>query len=115
MTSQQLSPAKTRTHDILAATNLLHRMMSELHRLRTATSPFLATAIDAHELREQSHELFETVRMLTREPDRQPEELRYKALGLIKRLARELEYLACEAERDSHKVSHGLECPGMEN
>jgi hypothetical protein len=49
-------------------------------------------AIDAHELREQLHELFETVRVLTEEAEpRRAEELSYKALDLIKRLAEELD------------------------
>jgi hypothetical protein len=103
MTRTQLSgPAQTRMNDICVAADLLRRMMLELHTLRGATtSPALAMAIDAHELREQLHELFETVRVLMEEAEpRRAEELSYKALDLIKRLAEELEYLVCEAERD---------------
>jgi hypothetical protein len=118
MTRKQLSgPAQTRMKDIFAATDLLRRMMSELHSLRAATtSPALGLAIDAHELREQLHELFETVCVLTKKPEpRQAEELSCKALDLIKRLAEELEYLACEAERDYSKVPPGCDCIGMAN
>jgi hypothetical protein len=84
---QSYRPAMTRTraraHDILAATDLLRRLMSELHSLRAAiASPLLAMAIDAHELHEQLPELLETVRMLTK-----------------------------EAERCRHKVPLGLDCP----
>jgi hypothetical protein len=51
MTRKQLSgPAQTRMKDILAAADLLRRMMSELHSLRAATaSPALGLAIDAHD------------------------------------------------------------------
>jgi hypothetical protein len=118
MTRKQLhSPAQTRTSDIVAAADLLHRMMSELHSLRAATtSPGLAMAIDARELREQLHELFATVRALTREAEpRHAEELTYRALDLIKRLAEELECLVCEAERDSGRVPPGCDCVGMAN
>ena len=118
MTRKQLSgPAQTRMNDICAATDLLRRMMSELHSLRAAaTSPALAMAIDAHELREQLHELFETVRVLTGEAEpRQAEELSHKALDLIKQLAEELEYLVREAERDYSKAPPGRGCFGMAN
>jgi hypothetical protein len=103
--------------DIFAATDLLRRMMSELHSLRAAaTSPALGLAIDSHELREQLHELFETVRALAKEGEpRHTEELSCKALDLIKRLAEELEYLAGEAERDYSKVPPGCDCMGMAN
>jgi hypothetical protein len=111
------SPAKTRTTDILAAADLLRRMMSELHSLRTATtSPVLAMAIDARELRGKLHELFETVRALTSEAEpRHAEELSCKARDLIKRLAAELECLACEAERDHSEVPPGCDCVRMAN
>jgi hypothetical protein len=50
--------------------------------------------------------------MLTKEAEPQhANDLSHKALGLIKRLARELEYLACEAERCPQKVPLGLDCP----
>jgi hypothetical protein len=118
MTRRQLSgPAQTRMNDILAATDLLRRMMSELHNLRAATtSPALGLAIDAHELRAQLHELFETVRALTQEAEpRLAEELSCQALDLIKRLAEELEYLVCEAERDYGKAPPASDCFGMAN
>ena len=91
MTRKRLSgPAQTRMKDIFAATDLLRRMMSELHSLRAATtSPALAMAIDSQELREQLQELFETVRVLTNDAEsRDAEELSHKALDLIKRLAK---------------------------
>jgi hypothetical protein len=102
---------------ILAATYLLRRMMSELHSLRAATpSTILATAIDAHDLREQLHELFETVRVLAGKPQpRHADELKHKARGLIRGLASELEYLACLAERCQLEVPLGLDCSGMVN
>jgi hypothetical protein len=117
MTHKQLSgPAQTRMNDIFAATDLLRRMMSELHSLRAAaTSPALAMAIDAHELREQLHELFEKVRLLAKAEPRHAEELSHKALDLIKRLAEELGYLVCEAERDYSKAPPGRDCFGMAN
>jgi hypothetical protein len=100
MTHKQLSgPAQTRMNDIFAAADLLRRMMSELHSLRAAaTSPALAMAIDAHELREQLHELFETVRLLAKAEPRHAEE-----------------YLVCEAERDYSKAPPGRDCFGMAN
>jgi hypothetical protein len=118
MTRKQLSgPAQTRMKDIFAATDLLRRMMSELHSLRAAsTSPALAMAIDSHELREQLHELFATVRVLAKEAEpRHAEELSCKALDLIKRLAEELEYLVCEAERDCSTAPLERDCFGMAN
>jgi hypothetical protein len=118
MTRKQLSgPAQTRMKDISAATDLLRRMMSELHSLRAATtSPALGRAIDSHELREQLHELFETVRVLSKEAEpRHTEELSRKALDLIKRLAEELEYLVCELERDGSKAPLPRGCFGMAN
>jgi hypothetical protein len=118
MTRKQLSgPAETRMKDISAATDLLRRMMSELHSLRAATtSPALGLAIDSHELHEQLHELFETVRVLSEEAEpRHTEELSRKALDLIKRLAEELEYLVCELERDGSKAPLPRGCFGMAN
>jgi hypothetical protein len=118
MTRKQLSRlAQTRMNDIFAAADLLRRMMSELHSLRAATtSPALAMAIDSQELREQLQELFETVRVLTNDAEsRDAEELSHKALDLIKRLAEELEYLVCEAERDCSKAPPELDRFGMAN
>jgi hypothetical protein len=116
MTNKQLKrPGRNPTADICAAADLPRRMMSELHALRTGTtSPLLAMAIDARELREQLHELFETVRMLTTglEP-RHAQDLTDKALGLIKQLARVLDYLAREAQAESHTAPPGLDCSGM--
>jgi hypothetical protein len=111
------SPAKLRTVDVDAATELLRRMMSELHSLRaTTSSPRLAIAIDAHEAREQLHELFEAVCLLTRELQlRHAAEVTSKVLSLIKRLAGELEYLTCEAQRDQHELPPGCDCSGMAN
>jgi hypothetical protein len=117
MRKQLHSPAKARTSDILAATDLLRRMMSELHSLRAATtSPVLAMAIDARGLREQLHQLFATVRAMTgKTQPRHTEELISKARGLIKRLAAELECLECEAERDYSEVHSGCDCVRMAN
>jgi len=117
MTRKQLGGlAQTRMDDIFAAAALLRRMMSELQSLRATTSPALATAIDAHELREQLHELSATVRVLSEEAEpRRAEELSYRALDLIKRLAEELEYLVCQAERDHSKAPPGRDCFGMAN
>ena len=94
--------ATIRTADLSAAADLLRRMMSDFHDLRAGiTSPRLAMEIDAHELREQLHELFEAVGLLTKAAD--PARALYlndKTRGLVKRLARELEYLASEAEAE---------------
>lgn len=118
MTNKQLrTPARIRTGDIFAAMDLLRRMMSELHSLRAATaSPLLAMAIDAHEVREQLHELFDTLRGLTGESEqRHAEELSRKALGLIKRLAGDLEYLACQADGEHSEVPRGCGTCGTAN
>jgi hypothetical protein len=109
--------AKARAGDIFAAADVLRRMMSELHRLRAATaSPLLAMAIDVLGVREQLQELFETVSALAREAEsRHSEELSRRAVGLIRRLTGELDYLARESERDYHEVPHGCDSCGTAN
>jgi hypothetical protein len=96
------SLATTRTVDLFAAADLLQSMISDLDDLRAGiTSPRLAMEIDTHEVREQLRELFETVGLLTNaaEPAR-AQYLNDKTRDLVKRLARELEYLAREAEAE---------------
>jgi hypothetical protein len=114
---QPNSPAMARRNDLFAAANILRHMMCELHSLRVATaSPVLAMAIDANELREQLQELFETIRELCREAEpRCARELADKALDLIKRLAEELDWLACEAERHYGNVPPGCDRADMAN
>jgi signal transduction histidine kinase len=87
---------------ICVAADLLTKMMSELQSLHLSNCRLtLAMATAGHDLRQRLHALCGTVELLTSSHDRVVRaELCQRAKALIFCLARELEQLAHQAERD---------------
>jgi signal transduction histidine kinase len=106
------SPQFTDVDYICVATDLLTKMMSELHSLQVNNRRLtLAMATAGHDLRQRLHALLGTVELLTSTQDAvRNAALSRRAKSLIFRLAQELEQLAYQAERDHRQTAPPSHC-----
>jgi signal transduction histidine kinase len=106
------APQLTEIDYICVAADLLTKMTSELKSLELGNRRLsLAMATAGHDLRQRLHALCGTVELLTSSPDRVGRaELCQRAKALIFRLARELEHLALQAERDHRRAAPSTQC-----
>jgi signal transduction histidine kinase len=101
------APQLTDIDYICVAADLLTKMTSELKSLELGNRRLtLAMATAGHDLRQRLHALCGTVELLTSSQDRVGRaELCQRAKALIFRLARELEQLAIQAQRDYRRAA----------
>src|ERR1700722_4391998 len=106
------APQLTDIDYICVAADLLTTMTSELKSLELGNRRLtLAMATAGHDLRQRLHALCGTVELLASSQDRVGRaELCQRAKALIFRLARELEQLALQAERDYRRAASSTHC-----
>jgi signal transduction histidine kinase len=103
----------TETDYVCVAGGSLSRIMSRLQSLEANNQRLaLAMTTAGHDLRQRLHSLLGTVELLTSSPERSRSiELSQRAKTAIFRLARELEQLALQGQRDHNRaatVAHGF-------